>query len=77
MIEAPSDFTRPCLDSRRYMTKVPLHDPTTVMIHALWVYALLTPAVPVPYDLYWSGDRVLEWEANIPVTVAASRPMRH
>jgi len=40
----------------------------------LWNLLTPNPPTPVPYDINWSGKNVLEWQAQIPVTVAAPKP---
>ncbi len=36
----------------------------------LWDLRTPYPPTPVPSNLWWSGDRTLEWQARIPVTAA-------
>ncbi|HEX2909050.1 MAG TPA: hypothetical protein VHO69_19410, partial [Phototrophicaceae bacterium] len=38
----------------------------------LWDLRTPFPATPVPYELWWTGNHTIEWEAEIPVTVAPS-----
>jgi WD40 repeat protein len=40
----------------------------------LWNLLTPNPPTPPPYDIYWSGNRAIEWQADIPVTVAAPTP---
>lgn len=40
----------------------------------LWNLLTPNPPTPVPNDINWSGTDTLEWQARIPVTVAAPRP---
>lgn len=46
-----------------YITRPDKSDP-----RVLWDLRTPYPATPVPRDLWWSGDRTIEWSARIPIT---------
>src|SRR5262249_34442112 len=52
-----------------FITRPDNSDPRT-----LWNLLTPNPPTPPPNELYWSGNRTLEWSADIPVTVPAPTP---